>query len=66
MLLVRGICFGCTTIVGSVKLNLIYDGKATQKEIDRYTEKLGEIIGKVYGWDFPTPKKEREKDREER
>ena len=49
-----------------ILLEHIYDGKATQKEIDRYTEKLGAIIGKVYGWDFPTPKKEREKDREER
>ena len=47
-------------------LERIYYGKATQKDIDRYTDKLGEIIGKVYGWEFPTKPKERDMDREER
>ena len=32
----------------------IYDGKATQEQIDRLTDKLGTKIGEVYGWDFPT------------
>ena len=35
-------------------LSDIYDGKATQEQIDRLTDKLGPTIGKVYGWDFPT------------
>lgn len=34
----------------------IYEGKATQEQIDRLTDKLGPTIGKVYGWDFPTDK----------
>lgn len=34
----------------------IYDHKAKQEDIDRLTDKLGEAIGKVYGWNFPTPK----------
>lgn len=57
---------GITDERKEILLERIYDGKATQKEIDRYTEKLGGVIGKVYGWEFPTPQKEREKDREER
>lgn len=32
----------------------IYEGKATQAQIDRLTEKLGRAIGTVYGWNFPT------------
>lgn len=39
----------------------IYDHKAKQEDIDRLTDKLGEAIGKVYGWGFPTPK---DKDRD--
>ena len=39
----------------------IYDHKAKQEDIDRLTDKLGEAIGKVYGWNFPTPK---DKDRD--
>ena len=27
---------------------------ALQEEIDKQTEKLGEKIGAVYGWEFPT------------
>ena len=36
-----------------------YEGKATQEDIDRVTDKLGETIGAVYGWEFPTKEKER-------
>ena len=39
----------------------IYEHKAKQEDIDRLTDKLGEAIGKVYGWNFPTPK---DKDRD--
>ena len=28
-------------------------GTATQEDIARVTERLGDEIGKVYGWDFP-------------
>lgn len=31
----------------------LYDGKAMQASIERYTRRLGDEIGKVYGWDFP-------------
>lgn len=44
----------------------IYDGKATQEQIDRLTDKLGPTIGKVYGWDFPTEKTERVSNRDAR
>lgn len=44
----------------------IYDEKATQVQIDRVTEKLGETIGKVYGWEFPTEHKDREQARDAR
>jgi hypothetical protein len=40
-------------------LDKFYEGKATQDDIDRVTDKLGGIIAQVYGWDFPTEKKER-------
>ena len=30
----------------------IYEGKATQEQIDRLTDKLGPAIGAVYGWEF--------------
>lgn len=30
--------------------HLIYTGKATQQDIDRYTERLGDGIAKHYGW----------------
>ena len=39
-------------------MDQIYHGVATQEEIDRLTDKLGEKIGKVYGWAFPTCKEE--------
>ncbi len=31
----------------------IYDGVATRADITRITRRLGDDIGKVYGWDFP-------------
>ena len=31
----------------------------SQEDIDRVTDKLGEMIGAVYGWEFPTEQKER-------
>lgn len=31
----------------------IYMGTATQEDIARVTDRLGDEIGKVYGWDFP-------------
>lgn len=40
-------------------LDKFYEGKATQEDIDRVTDKLGRIIAEVYGWDYPTEKKER-------
>ena len=44
----------------------IYEGKATQEQIDRLTDKLGPTIGKVYGWDFPTDKAARVSSRDAR
>lgn len=32
--------------------NLIYSGKATRADIVRVTNRLGDEIGKVYGWEF--------------
>ncbi len=37
----------------------IYNGKATQKNIDALTDKLGKAVGTVYGWEFPTEEKEK-------
>ena len=31
----------------------IYRGTATRADITRVTRRLGDEIGKVYGWDFP-------------
>ena len=31
----------------------IYDGSVTRVDITRVTMRLGDAIGKVYGWDFP-------------
>lgn len=36
-----------------------YEGKVTQEDIDRVTDKLGTVIASVYGWEFPTEQKER-------
>ena len=35
----------------------IYNGKATRADIERVTHRLGDEIGKVYGWEFPQIKK---------
>lgn len=37
----------------------IYDGTATRADIVRITRRLGDEIGKVYGWTFPTYQRER-------
>lgn len=47
-------------------LESLYNGRATQEDIDRLTEKLGKTIGEVYGWDFPTKQKERVSSRDAR
>lgn len=44
-------------------MDQIYRGVAKQEDIDRLTEKLGEQIGAVYGWEFPTQKEEQVKAR---
>lgn len=44
----------------------IYEGKATQEQIDRLTEKLGPQIAEVYGWKLPTEKEPVRVDREVR
>ena len=33
----------------------IYDGVATRTDVTRITQRLGDDIGKVYGWSFPKP-----------
>ncbi|MCR5825904.1 MAG: hypothetical protein K6G54_05015 [Oscillospiraceae bacterium] len=33
----------------------LYDGTATRADITRVTRRLGDEIGKVYGWRFPQP-----------
>lgn len=37
----------------------IYDGFATRADIERVTKRLGDEIGKVYGWEFPKQVKSR-------
>ena len=37
----------------------LYDGTATRADIVRITRRLGDDIGKVYGWTFPTHQRER-------
>jgi hypothetical protein len=39
----------------------IYFGKATRADITRVTKRLGDEIGKVYGWDFPKQKAPQER-----
>lgn len=34
-------------------LEAIYNGTATQEDMDAMTYKLGTVIGEVYGWEFP-------------
>ena len=35
----------------------LYDGTATRADIARITRRLGDDIGKVYGWEFPPEQK---------
>ena len=37
----------------------IYSGTATRADIARVTRRLGDEIGKVYGWNFPARQRER-------
>ena len=41
----------------------IYDGTATRADITRITQRLGDDIGKVYGWSFPRPPKTKKEER---
>ena len=41
----------------------IYDGTATDRDIDRHTKRLGDEIGRVYGWTFPKERTTQEKER---
>jgi hypothetical protein len=41
----------------------IFDGTVTREDVTRVTRRLGDEIGKVYGWDFPTRKKQQEMER---
>ena len=38
----------------------IYFGAATEKDIEKVTRRLGDDIGKVYGWTFPEKTMKRE------
>ena len=33
----------------------VFFGVATRKDIEQVTDRLGDEIGKVYGWEFPQP-----------
>lgn len=44
-------------------LDLIYSGKATYTDIVRVTNRLGDEIGKVYGWEFDKIISKRDKER---
>lgn len=37
--------------------NKIYEGNATREDITRATRRLGDEIGRVYGWEFPAYQK---------
>lgn len=39
----------------------ILDGTATRRDITRITNRLGDAIGKVYGWSFPREPKDHER-----
>lgn len=41
----------------------IYDGVVTRADITRVTKRLGDEIGKVYGWEFPIRQPQREEAR---
>lgn len=38
----------------------LYEGRATREEITRVTRRLGDEIGKVYGWSFPQHSRQRQ------
>ena len=37
----------------------LYEGTATRSDVTRITRRLGDEIGKVYGWEFPTRQPDR-------
>ena len=39
----------------------IFCGKVTRADINRVTKRLGDEIGKIYGWDFPQHKQTKER-----
>lgn len=39
----------------------VYFGKATRADITRVTKRLGDEIGRVYGWNFPNQRTDRER-----
>ena len=41
----------------SILQDLIYNGKATQADIDKFTKPLGKYVRKVYGWKKDNKKK---------
>ena len=41
----------------------ILDGTATRADITRLTKRLGDDIGKVYGWTFPQPGRKPQQER---
>ena len=41
----------------------IIDGTVTRADITRFTKRLGDDIGKVYGWTFPQPGKRKQQER---
>ena len=43
-------------IMENGQLENLYYGKAVRSDITRITRRLGDEIGKVYGWDFPKPR----------
>lgn len=50
---------GVTEVQKDNLLEKIYHGVATRADITRVTKRLGDEIGKVYGWDFPKRTQER-------
>jgi hypothetical protein len=41
----------------------LYNGTATRADITRITKRLGDEIGKVYGWYFPTKQPQKVQER---
>ena len=41
----------------------LYNGTATRADITRITKRLGDEIGKIYGWNFPTKQPQKEQER---